>query len=152
MNYWGHAVASNIGVIVLSISIFILGKPIMSMVGFLVFFFGFTFADQDLKFGVHRHWFFHSAIPCVLGLIILGWVLATDAPAFRREAMGTAMFCMSHGIHLAGDMKFDNKKKSGTYLIVIRKGDRMGIDNTDRWLFSNALVSVVMAASLVTWG
>ena len=152
MNYWGHALTSNTAVVGLAFLSFLLGKPVWSVGLFLSFFMGFSFADVDLKLDKHRHWFYHSVIPCVLSLLMVGWIAWIDPDAVSREATGTAMFCVSQGVHLFCDLKIDKKGKRGTYLIYKKHGDRMGVKQTDAWLLTNALGAILMAFVLVAWG
>jgi hypothetical protein len=155
MNYWGHAITSNAAVIGMATITFLLGKPVWSVGLFLTFFMGFSFADSDLKLNAHRHWFFHSCIPCAMVAIIVLWIAFDPAMALeaaRREAVGAAMFCVSQGMHLLCDLKLDEKGKRGTYLIYKRHGDRMGVKQTDGWLMYNAIGALLMALLLVAWG
>ena len=150
MNYWGHAITSNAAVIALALISFLSGKPVWSVGLFLTFFMGFSFADADLKLNAHRHWFFHSCIPCAMVAMIVLWI-AFDI-GMAREAVGAAMFCVSQGAHLLCDLKFDKLGKRGTYLIYKRHGDRMGVRQTDEWLIYNAIGALSMALLLVAWG
>lgn len=152
MNYWGHAITSNAAVIVLAAISFLLGKPVWSVGLFLTFFMGFSFADSDLRMGTHRHWFHHSAAPCVFLLVILVYIQLVYLAIPPQEATGAAAFCMSQGVHLLCDLKLDKKGKRGSYLIALRHGDRMSVNHTDEWLLFNGLGLVCMALLLVSWG
>jgi hypothetical protein len=152
MNYWGHAITSNMAVIGLAAISFLLGKPVWSVGLFLTFFMGFSFADADLRMGAHRHWFHHSTVPCVFLLVILAYIRAVYPAMPHQEVTGAAAFCISHGMHLLCDLKLDKKGKRGSYLIALRHGDRMSVNHTDGWLVCSGLGAICMALILVCWG
>jgi hypothetical protein len=148
MNYWGHAATSTTAVIVLAIIMASRHVEWVSGLSYLVFFAGFSFADQDLRLEAHRSWFFHSAIPAIL---LLGFVLLVPG-AGPREAAGAALFLISHGTHLACDVKPGKTGKKGTYLIYLGKFNRMSVKHTDEWLLGNAATCIALAVLLASGG
>jgi len=148
MNYWGHAITSNVAVGLLAILFFYTGKNLMSGLTMLVVMQGFSYADSDLRMDAHRSWYFHSAIPAVF---ILG-VSVLMPESSSRDVAGAAMFCISHGTHLLFDVKIYKKGKRGTYLIYLFKGNRANVEQTDAWLLLNAAVCISLAVITAAWG
>ena len=110
--------------------------------------FGSLLPDLDQIFKRHRDWFTHSSIiPIISVVYMLGWSFGRYYDVFYLS--------LAIGLHLLFDLKFDNKKKLGTYCIVkpgyvLRKKkksnkkelgmDRMTAKHTDLWLIGNMLL------------
>jgi len=112
----------------------------------LVASFSFSFPDLDLKTMIksplnkreeskHRHWFWHSSI-LVFCVFLLG--------AYAMEFEGISIFCVEIGTHLLCDWKPGKDGKRGTYLIYLRRGNRMSRNSTDRYLIANSMICYLL--------
>jgi len=141
MKWWQHALTGIPCVIVVFVLVALFDNPRFGKLD-LVALVSFSLPDMDTrkvdKNGAtkHRHWFWHSAI-IPLGVFMLGF--------WEGSFNGAAAFCVMYGVHLLADLKPPNGTKTGTYLIYIKKGDRMSVRRTDAYLLLNGVVCILLA-------
>lgn len=136
MKWHQHLLFSTFLASVYLLVVFMFDNPIVGPLS-VVSLFCYSLPDVDCKVRTkHRHWFWHSSIMPFL-VFLVGFT--------HMEFSGVGVFCVVIGSHLLGDWKPDNEKKRGSYLIYIRKGDRMSRKRTDAYLLANSMFCFVMA-------
>lgn len=138
MKWWQHAILCNTFAALYWITGYMLPTKTTTGALTMLCFLLFSLPDIDLKMNnKHRHWFFHSFI------LPLACFIATMYAGENPFPVG--LFSLVYSLHLLGDLKWSRKGKRGTYLIYLRKGDRMSVRYTDAFLLGSGLISMGLA-------
>lgn len=139
MNKYGHELTNAIGLITLWI---VFSKITITMILIPLLYLA-SAPDKDHSWKAHRHWFWHSIIPCIIVILFAFFVVPSEGLGYLILPL------VSISIHCLMDASLHTK--GGSYTIIIWRKKRMNYKKTTIWLILQFIGGYIILGAWLVW-